>query len=100
MDKYEIITRWAQARVVEDMIENMQSARREQRFNLNDLIQDTYMALLEKDDELIERLHLTNQYRFYIARMLVNNIISVSSPYFKLYKERNWEILENDQETE
>ena len=100
MTKYEIIGRWAQARIVENMLSNMDITRREQKRNLDDLAQDIYISLMDKDETLIQSLESNRQYMFYIARMLVNNIRSTTSPYFITYKKRDWEVLPNDQETE
>lgn len=53
---------------------------------LNDLVQDIYVSLLEKDESLITNLYDTKQIKFFVARMVKNNIFSKNSPYWCKYK--------------
>ena len=52
---------------------------------LDDLVQDIYLQLLTKDDELAVGLYERNELRYYIARMLMNQLKSVNSPYYLNY---------------
>ena len=83
MDKYKIIDEISKDKVVEEIVYNIGSKDDE---DLKDLIQDIYINLLEKEDNLIETLYNTNQLKFYIIRMVVNNIHSKNSPYYTKYK--------------
>ena len=83
MDKYKIIDEISKDKVVEEIVYNIGSKDDE---DLKDLIQDIYINLLEKEDNLIENLYSTNQLKFYIIRMVVNNIHSKNSPYYTKYK--------------
>ena len=83
MDKYKIIDEISKDKVVEEIVYNIGSKDDE---DLKDLIQDIYINLLEKEDNLIETLFDTNQLKFYIIRMVVNNIHSKNSPYYTKYK--------------
>ena len=83
MDKYKIIDEISKDKVVEEVVYNIGSKGDE---DLKDLIQDIYINLLEKEDNLIENLYNTNQLKFYIIRMVVNNIHSKNSPYYTKYK--------------
>lgn len=83
MDKYKIIDEISKDKVVEEIVYNIGSKDDE---DLKDLIQDIYINLLEKEDNLIETLYNTNQLKYFIIRMVVNNIHSKNSPYYTKYK--------------
>ena len=83
MDKYSIIDEISKDKLVEEIVYNIGSKDDE---DLKDLIQDIYINLLEKEDSLIETLYNTNQLKFYIVKMVVNNIHSKNSPYYTKYK--------------
>ena len=83
MNKQEIIQEISKQKIVEEIVYNIGSKDDE---DLKDLIQDIYINLLEKEDNLIENLYSTNQLKFYIIRMVVNNIHSKNSPYYTKYK--------------
>lgn len=52
---------------------------------LDDLVQDIYLQLLTKDDELIVGMYERSELHYYIARMLMNQLKSVNSPYYLQY---------------
>ena len=83
MDKYKIIDEISKQKIVEEIVYNIGSKDDE---DLKDLIQDIYINLLEKEDNLIETLYNTNQLKYFIIRMVVNNIHSKNSPYYTKYK--------------
>ena len=83
MDKYKIIDEISKNKLVEEIVYNIGSKDDE---DLKDLVQDIYINLLEKEDNLIENLYNTNQLKFYIVKMVVNNIHSKNSPYYTKYK--------------
>lgn len=83
MDKYSIIDEISKDKLVEEIVYNIGDRGDE---DLKDLVQDIYINLLEKEDSLIENLYSTNQLKFYIIRMVVNNIHSKNSPYYTKYK--------------
>ena len=83
MDKYKIIDEISKDKVVEEVVYNIGDKGDE---DLKDLIQDIYINLLEKEDNLIETLYNTNQLKYFIIRMVVNNIHSKNSPYYTKYK--------------
>lgn len=83
MTKYKIIDEISKNKLVEEIVYNIGDRGDE---DLKDLIQDIYINLLEKEDSLIENLYNTNQLKFYIVKMVVNNIHSKNSPYYTKYK--------------
>ena len=83
MDKYKIIDEISKNKIVEEIVYNIGDKGDE---DLKDLIQDIYINLLEKEDNLIESLYSENQLKYFIIRMVVNNIHSKNSPYYTKYK--------------
>lgn len=83
MSKQEIIQEISKDKLVEEIVYNIGDRGDE---DLKDLIQDIYINLMEKEDKLIESLYSSNQLKFYIVKMVVNNIHSKNSPYYTKYK--------------
>lgn len=83
MDKYSIISELADNKAIEEMILNVKGVMEDDE---QDLAQDLYCDLLSKDDELIESLYEKKQLKWFVARMVCNNINSVNSPYYYKYK--------------
>ena len=82
MNKYEIIEQLAKDKIVEGIIDNINNKDPD----LEDLKQDIYVELLLKDDRLIEQLHQNNKLKYFIVKMVTNNIKSKTSPYYYQYK--------------
>ena len=63
----------------------------ETRWNLEDLVQDIYLDLIRKNkvQDIPEK-----QLRFYLARIVINNIHSRTSPYYTTYKKSECEDLD------
>lgn len=59
---------------------------------LEDFKQDLMLILLEMESEFIEDLWNTNRMKFYITRIITNQIYSRSSPFYKTYKKMNREV--------
>lgn len=85
-DKYKIIEELANKQLVEEILGNISGKTNEDREDVEDLIQETYLSLLSKDEELIQDLYKTNAFNFYIQKMLWNNMYSSNSPYYYKYK--------------
>lgn len=79
MNKHDIINEIAVSKVVEEIIFNITHTY------IDDLTQDIYLSLLEKDDDLIIQLYEDEQLNYYITRMILNNIRSTTSPYYYTY---------------
>lgn len=77
MTKNEIINKWARDKVVEEI------ASRYEVNHPDDLCQLIYLSLCEKDEELIQHLYESNQYKFYIARMIATQVKSYESYYYR-----------------
>ena len=83
MTKNDIINLIAKNRWVENIIANIAGDADDL---LNDLSQDIYLSLMEKDDDKVIKLYNDNQLKFFITRMVLNNVHSKNSPYWMQYK--------------
>ena len=52
----------------------------------DDLIQDIALIILEKSPDFILGLYNKKQLKYYITRVIRNNLFSVTSPYYYKYK--------------
>ena len=80
--KNEIVELIAKQRVIENIILNIVG---ETNANHQDLAQDLYISLLEKEESKIVELYNNNELRWFITRMVVNNIKSVNSRFYYNY---------------
>lgn len=83
MTKYEIIDKLAKERKIEKFVSNTAKTSAPE---LDDLAQDIYVYLLEYDDDKIIGMYERNELDFFIARMITNQYISTSSPFYTKYK--------------
>lgn len=84
MTKNEVVNIIAKERLVETAIANI--AKTNSDDTLKDLSQNIYIDLLLKDEEKIVNLYETNQLRFFIVRMITNNLFSKNSPYYQVFR--------------
>ena len=54
-------------------------------FQIEDLIQDIYLLLLQKDDDLIINLYNKGEIGFYLLKVARNQLLSVNSKYYYTY---------------
>ena len=83
MTKNEVISIIAKERLVETAIANIAKTNSD---TLKDLSQNIYLDLLSKDEEKIVNLYETNQIRFFVVRMVTNNLFSKNSPFYQTFK--------------
>ena len=79
-----MVTRLAQERRVETMVENI--AKQPLSADLKDLAQMVYLILLEYDETKLQDLWDHGQINFFIARVILNQYRSVNSPFYKLFR--------------
>lgn len=84
MDKNQVIEELYKHKIIEQIV--YQVGRGEDQQNLEDCIQDLYVALLEKPNKLIISMYENKEINFYIANMAVRQIRSSTSPYYRMYK--------------
>ena len=83
MTKNEIIEKLAKERLVETAVTNIAKTNSD---TLKDLSQEIYLDLLSKDEEKIVNLYETNQIRFFVVRMVTNNLFSKNSPFYQVFR--------------
>lgn len=83
MTKKEIIEKWAKEKKVETLI------KKHTDFSNNpyieDLVQDIYIELYLKDNELIEKLENDNEIDYFLTKIIRNNLYSKTSPFYYKY---------------
>jgi len=55
---------------------------------IDDLVQDINLILLSQMEEIIQSLYETNQLRYFVARIVTNQVLSTSSPFHNTYRLR------------
>lgn len=85
MTKYEIIDGLSKDSTVEKIIYKLLPASKNRFDCPEDLVQDIYVLLLEKDDRLIIDLYNKGELGFYLLRIAKNQLLSANSPYFYMY---------------
>ena len=85
MDKG-IIEQIAQSKLIEQTTQNIAKMRLEDDPSLKDLCQDLYLSLLTKDPKKIEEIWNKGDMKFFVTRMVLNQLRSKNSPYFYLFK--------------
>lgn len=85
MTKYEIIEELAKNKVVEEIANN---TAKNSFPNIEDFVNDIYLELLEKPEDKIQQLYEKKQIKFFISRMVTNNLFSANSRYY--YKYQMW----------
>jgi len=85
MTKYEIIDELSKNATVEKIVNKLVSSSKN-RFDFpDDLIQDIYVLLLEKDEDLIVNLYNRGELGFYLLKVARNQLLSKNSPYYTKY---------------
>ena len=85
MTKNEVVEIIAKERLVEQICSNIAKSA-DCDDTLKDLSQEIYLDLLSKDEEKIVNLYETNQIRFFVVRMVTNNLFSKNSPFYQTFK--------------
>lgn len=73
------IRKIAENRIVEKLIKKISPTA----IAKEDLVQDIYLSLLS-NSEKVESIP-NNEIKYYITKIIINNIKSVNSPYYRLY---------------
>ena len=85
MTKWEIIDELSRSNTVEKIIYKLLPTSKNQFDCPDDLVQDIYVLLLEKDDDLIINLYNKGELGYYLLRIAKNQLLSANSPYFYKY---------------
>jgi hypothetical protein len=90
LTKNQIIEQLFLSKEFNDCINKMQPADLR-----DDLKSEVMLILLEKDEAEIKDLHSQNKLKFYTVRIILNQIQSNTSPFYKKFRSINKQIFEN-----
>lgn len=85
MTKYEVLDVIAREHLVEKIVYKLLPCSKNPFDCPEDLIQDIYLLLLQKDDDLIVNLYNKGEIGFYLLKIARNQLLSVNSPYYQKY---------------
>ena len=85
MTKYEVIDIIAKEHIVERIVNKLLSSSKNPFDCPEDLVQDIYLLLLQKDDDLIVNLYNKGEIGFYLLKVARNQLLSVNSKYYYTY---------------
>ena len=85
MTKYEVVDIIAKEHLVERIVNKLLSSSKNPFDCSEDLIQDLYLILLQKDDDLIVNLYNKDEIGFYLLKIARNQLLSKNSPYYTKY---------------
>lgn len=85
MTKNEVIEELSKEGIVEKIVYKLLSSSKNRFDAPDDLIQEIYLLLLEKEDELVISLYNKNQLGFYLLKIARNQLLSKNSPYYTKY---------------
>ena len=85
MTKVEIIDELSKDSTVDKIIYKLLPASKNRCDCPDDLVQDIYVLLLEKDDDLIIDLYNKGELGFYLLKIAKNQLLSSNSPYYYKY---------------
>ena len=85
MTKYEVIDIIAREHLVERIVNKLLSSSKNPFDCSEDLIQDIYLRLLQKDDDLIVNLYDNGELAYYLLKIARNQLLSVNSKYYYTY---------------
>ena len=85
MTKYDVVDIIAKEHLVERIVTKLLSSSKNPFDCSEDLIQDIYLLLLQKDDDLIVNLYNKDEIGFYLLKIARNQLLSKNSPYYTKY---------------
>ena len=85
MTKYEVLDIIAREHLVERIVNKLLSSSKNPFDCPEDLIQDIYLLLLQKNDDLIVNLYNNGEIGYYLLRVVRNQLLSKNSSYYYTY---------------
>ena len=85
MTKIEVVDIIAREHLVERIVNKLLSSSKNPFDCPEDLIQEIYLLLLQKDDDLIVNLYNKGEIGFYLLKIAKNQLLSANSPYYQKY---------------
>ena len=80
MTKNEIIEQWFREGLVQNIVKKVSNGSDDQKWD--DLVQIVYIYLLEKPEELIQKIYKDGSYRYLAARMVMRQVTSTRSKWY------------------
>ena len=85
MTKYDVVDIIARDHLVERIVNKLLSSSKNPFDCPEDLIQEIYLLLLQKNDDLIVNLYNKGEIGFYLLKVARNQLLSVNSKYYYTY---------------
>ena len=85
MTKIEVVDIIAREHLVDRIVNKLLSSSKNPFDCPEDLIQEIYLLLLQKDDDLIVNLYNKDEIGFYLLKIARNQLLSKNSPYYTKY---------------
>ena len=85
MTKYDVLDIIAREHLVEKIVYKLLPCSKNPFDCPEDLIQDIYLLILQKDDDLIVNLYNKDEIGFYLLKIARNQLLSKNSPYYTKY---------------
>ena len=85
MTKWEIIDELSRTNTVEKIVFKLLPCSKNPFDCPEDLIQEIYLLLLQKDDDLIINLYNKGELGYYLLKISRNQLLSKNSPYYQKY---------------
>ena len=85
MTKIDVVDIIAREHLVERIVNKLLSSSKNPFDCSEDLIQEIYLLLLQKDDNLIVNLYNKDEIGFYLLKIARNQLLSKNSPYYTKY---------------
>ena len=85
MNKYDVLDNISREHLVEKIVYKLLPCSKNPFDCPEDLIQDIYLLLLQKDDDLIVNLYNKDEMGYYLLKIAKNQLLSANSPYFYKY---------------
>ena len=85
MTKIEVVDIIAREHLVERIVTKLLSSSKNPFDCPEDLIQEIYLLLLQKNDDLIVNLYNKDEIGFYLLKIARNQLLSKNSPYYQKY---------------
>ena len=85
MTKYDVLDIIAREHLVDRIVTKLLSSSKNPFDCPEDLIQDIYLLLLQKDDDLIVNLYNKGELGYYLLKIARNQLLSKNSPYYTKY---------------
>ena len=85
MTKYDVVDIIAREHLVDRIVTKLLSSSKNPFDCPEDLIQEIYLLLLQKDNNLIVNLYNKDEIGFYLLKIARNQLLSKNSPYYQKY---------------